>query len=102
MSFNLRYGTVNDGKDIWTNRQEHVVTVIKTFAPDLLGTQETLPFQAAYMHESLSEYTSVGWSRDQDENGEQCGIFVRKERFEIVKFCQFWLSETPDEKFSKS
>ena len=102
MSFNIRYGTADDGKDIWANRQELVVTVIKAFAPDLMGTQETLPFQAKYIHEQLSEYTYIGWSRDQSETGEQCGIFVRKERFEIIESGQFWLSETPDEKFSKS
>lgn len=102
MSFNIRYGTASDGKDIWANRQDLVVKVIKDFAPDLMGTQETLPFQAAYINEQLSEYTYIGWSRDQNENGEQCGIFVRKERFEIIESGQFWLSETPDEKFSKS
>ncbi len=102
MSFNIRYGTANDGKDVWANRQELVVTVIKAFAPDLMGTQETLPYQAAYINEQLAEYTYIGWSRDQSENGEQCGIFVRKERFEVLESGQFWLSETPDEKFSKS
>lgn len=102
MSFNIRYGTASDGKDIWANRQELVVKVIKAFGPDLLGTQETLPFQATYINERLPEYTYIGWSRDQNENGEQCGIFVRKDRFEIIESGQFWLSETPDEKFSKS
>ena len=102
MSFNIRYGTADDGKDIWASRQELVVTVIKAFAPDLMGTQETLPFQAKYIHEQLSEYTYIGWSRDQSETGEQCGIFVRKDRFEIIESGQFWLSETPDKKVSKS
>ena len=102
MSFNIRYGTANDGKDRWANRQELVVTVIKDFAPDLIGTQETLPFQAAYINEQQPEYTYIGWSRDQSENGEQCGILVGKERFEVLESGQFWLSETPDEKFSKS
>lgn len=102
MSFNIRYGSANDGKDSWTNRQVLVVKVIKAFDPDLMGTQETLPFQAAYINKQLSEYSYIGWSRDQSENGEQCGIFVRKDRFEVFESGQFWLSETPDEKFSKS
>ena len=102
MSFNIRYGSANDGKDSWTNRQVLVVKVIKAFDPDLMGTQETLPFQAVYLNEQLPAYTYIGWSRDQNEAGEQCGIFVRKERFEIIESGQFWLSETPDEKFSKS
>lgn len=102
MSFNIRYGTADDGKDIWANRKELVVKVIKAFAPDLVGTQETLPFQAAYINEQLPEYTYFGWSRDQSETGEQCGIFVRTKRFTIIESGQFWLSDTPDEKFSKS
>jgi endonuclease/exonuclease/phosphatase family metal-dependent hydrolase len=102
MSFNIRYGTASDGKDVWANRQELVVTVIKTFVPDLMGTQETLPFQANYINEQLPEYTYIGWSRDKGIDGEQCGIFVRTARFSIMESGQFWLSETPDEKFSKS
>ena len=102
MSFNIRYGTANDGKDVWMNRRELVVQTIKTFKPDLLGTQETLPFQASYIYEQLPDYTYIGWSRDDSKNGEQCGIFVRSERFEIQESGQFWLSESPDEKFSKS
>ena len=84
------------------NRRELVVQTIKTFKPDLLGTQETLPFQASYIYEQLPDYTYIGWSRDDSKNGEQCGIFVRSERFEIQESGQFWLSESPDEKFSKS
>ncbi|MDA1230979.1 MAG: endonuclease/exonuclease/phosphatase family protein [Planctomycetota bacterium] len=102
MSFNIRYGTANDGNDVWMNRRELVVQTIKTFTPDLLGTQETLPFQASYMNEQLPDYTYVGWSREENKDGEQCGIFVRSERFEIQETGQFWLSESPEEKFSKS
>ncbi len=102
MSFNIRYGTANDGKDVWMNRRELVVQTIKAFKPDLMGTQETLPFQAAYINEQLPEYAYIGWSRDDSKDGEQCGVFVRRDRFEMLESGQFWLSDTPDEKFSKS
>ena len=84
------------------NRRDLVVQTIKAFQPDLLGTQETMPFQASYINEQLPEFTYIGWSRDDSKDGEQCGIFVRSERFMITESGQFWLSETPDEKFSKS
>lgn len=84
------------------NRRDLVVQTIKAFKPDLLGTQETLAFQASYMNEQLPEFTYIGWSRDDSKDGEQCGIFVRSERYMITESGQFWLSETPDEKFSKS
>lgn len=102
MSFNIRYGTAKDGEDAWPKRQELVLKVIETSQPDLLGTQETLPFQASYLAEHLPDFQYVGWSRDASPDGEQCGIFIRKTRFEVLESGQFWLSETPDQKFSKS
>jgi len=102
MSFNVRYGTANDGKDAWPERRDLVVQTIQAFGPDLLGTQEMLPFQAEYIHSKLPEYEYIGWSRDESKDGEQCGIYVRKERFKVVESGQFWLSETPETKFSKS
>lgn len=102
MSFNLRYGTAKDGENAWPHRRQLVAETIRAFAPDLLGTQETLPFQAEFVSSEFSEYTKVGWTRDRNENGEQCAIFFRTERFELVESGQFWLSETPEEKFSKS
>ncbi len=102
MSFNIRYGTANDGKDAWPLRKELVLKTIQDYAPDLLGTQETLPMQAEYLREKMPDYEYLGWSRDSSDNGEQCGILFRRERFEVIQSGQFWLSETPDEKYSKS
>jgi endonuclease/exonuclease/phosphatase family metal-dependent hydrolase len=103
MSFNIRFGTANDGDNHWKNRQATVVKAINNYAPDLLGTQETLFFQAEYLQDNLKDYEFVGWSREKDpKKGEQCSIFFRKDRFEKVDAGQFWLSETPDRKASKS
>lgn len=102
MSFNIRNGSAKDGDNAWPHRQQLVVDTIRAFNPDLLGTQETLPFQADYISSELPEYSKIGWTRDRNENGEQCAIFYRADRFELVESGQFWLSETPDEKYSKS
>ncbi len=102
MSFNIRFGTANDGKDAWPNRKELVQKTIAAYQPDLLGTQETLPFQAEFLKQQLNGFEYFGWSRDTNVDGEQCGIFVKKERFEVLDSGQFWLSETPDIKASKS
>ena len=102
MSFNIRYGTAQDGADAWPKRRSHVAEVVRKFAPDLMGTQETLPFQAEQLLQDVPVYTYVGWSRDSSANGEQCGVFVKAARFEVLESGQFWLSETPDQKFSKS
>ncbi len=102
MSFNIRYGTANDGKDAWPKRHDLVLKTITNYQPDLLGTQETLPFQADFLKQQMADFEYFGWSRDEMANGEQCGIFIRKERFEVLDSGQFWLSETPEVKYSKS
>ena len=35
MSFNIRYGTAQDGKNVWSNRKDFVIETIKQFDPDL-------------------------------------------------------------------
>lgn len=102
MSFNIRYGAAKDGDNAWPHRKELVVKTIREFNPDLLGTQETLPFQAEYLSSELPEYSKIGWTRETNPKGEQCAIFYRSDRFELTQSGQFWLSETPDEKYTKS
>lgn len=102
MSFNIRYGKARDGDNRWDLRKQLVAQTIRTFAPDLLGLQEIMPFQAEYLREQLPEYEYVGWSRSQNPDDEQCGILFRKSRFTSQESGQFWLSETPDVKASKS
>lgn len=102
MSFNIRYGKAKDGDNHWSKRHQLVVKTIRNYEPDLLGTQETLKFQGEYLQENLSHMTYVGWSRDSSENGEQCGILFRTSRFQLNDSGQFWLSDTPETKFSKS
>lgn len=103
MSFNIRYGTARDGLNHWDKRKELVALTIKSCDPDLIGLQETLPFQAEYLKKQLPGHEYYGWSRDEDnDRGEQCGIMVRSDRFTVAKSGQFWLSETPDVKASKS
>lgn len=102
MSFNIRLGVAKDGDNHWDKRQELVAHTIKQFNPDLLGTQETWHFQADYLKKQLPDYGYVGWTRQAGNEGEHCGILFRKDRFQLADSGQFWLSETPDKKGSKS
>ena len=101
MSFNLRYGNANDGVNRWQNRKELVADTVKKFDPDLLGTQETLQFQADYLKENVDGYTYFGRSRMNTPN-EHCGILYRTERFTWLAGGHFWLSESPSVPESKS
>ena len=103
MSFNIRYGTARDGDNIWDNRKEFVVDTIQAFAPDLLGTQETLKFQRDYLAAALPDYECLGVGRDDGKDrGEMMAVYYRRDRFEKIDQGHFWLSETPDVVGSRS
>lgn len=102
MSFNIRLGVAKDGDNHWDKRKDFVIQTIKNFDPDFVGTQETWDFQAKYFGQNLPDYTYVGRSRQQDNNGEQCGILFRNARFDKLVEGHFWLSESPDHPGSKS
>ncbi len=101
MSFNIRYGKANDGENHWDKRKTMVVDAVREFDPDLLGTQETLKFQADYLHANVEGYTYFGRSRMKTPN-EHCGIFYRTSRFTQLAGGHFWLSESPEVPESKS
>ena len=103
MSFNIRYGTANDGENHWDKRHDHLLQTIQNFHPDLLGTQETLKFQKDYLAEHLPDYESFGAGRDDGQDkGEMMALYYRRDRFEKLDSGHFWLSETPEQVGSKS
>ena len=103
MTFNIRYGTANDGENHWEKRKDFLIETIKAFDPDLLGTQETLGFQRDYLAEKLKLYDVLGVGRDDGrEAGEMAALYFKRSRFEKLDGGHFWLSETPDQAGSKS
>jgi endonuclease/exonuclease/phosphatase family metal-dependent hydrolase len=103
MTFNIRYGTAEDGENHWNRRKEFLAETIRAFDPDLLGTQETLKFQRDFLAEKLPEHDWVGVGRDDGrDNGEMMAIYYRRDRFNKLDEGHFWLSDTPDEIGSKS
>ncbi len=103
MTFNIRYGTANDGENAWPKRQDLVAETIQKFNPDLLGTQEVLAFQADFLSQHLAGYEFVGAGRDDGQRaGEMSAIWFRRARFKMLDSGTFWLSETPGKVGSKS
>lgn len=97
MSFNIRYGTANDGEHAWPHRRERVIACVRAADPDLLGTQETLAFQRDELAAGLPGYGCVAAGRDDGaEAGEMAALFYRKARFERLDAGHFWLSPTPE------
>lgn len=103
MSFNIRFGTANDGEDSWPNRKALLFDVIKTDAPDYIGVQEAIEFQLSEITTAIPDYASLGVGRDDGaKRGEYSAILYRKSRLSPVKSGTFWLSDTPDVPGSKS
>jgi endonuclease/exonuclease/phosphatase family metal-dependent hydrolase len=97
MSFNIRYGTARDGDDHWDKRKDFLLDVIMSFDPDILGTQETLGFQADHLAENLKGYGMLGVGRDDGKKkGEYVAVYYKADRFEVVDSGHFWLSEKTD------
>lgn len=96
MSFNIRYGTAQDGDDSWPLRAAFVAGVIDSVAPDVLGLQEALRFQLDELHAANPGYGEVGVGRDDGrEAGEYAAILYRQERLRLLDSGTFWLSDTP-------
>ena len=78
MSFNIRYGTANDGENHWTNRRDMLFALLRTQNPDLLGLQEALRFQIDEILAAVPGYAVVGVGRDDGKAaGEMAAILFR-------------------------
>lgn len=102
MTYNVRYGTADDGENSWEHRSELALDVVRVDRPDAVGMQELLPFQREAFLAACPDYDVVGRGRDADGGGEQSAIFFRRERLVLLDSGNFWLSETPDVPGSQS
>lgn len=97
VSFNIRYGTANDGAHRWELRRAAVIATIRDHAPHVLGVQEALRFQLDELGAALPAYRELGVGREDGlTRGEYAAILVDTSRFSIVDHGTFWLSETPE------
>jgi len=101
MTFNIRYGTANDGDFSWPARRQHVEDVIRRERPDVLAIQEGLAFQLEELASVLDGYSKFGQHRDGGLKGEFSGIYLRKGAAVLVDSGELWLSPTPGQIGSK-
>lgn len=96
MTFNIRYGTADDGPDAWEHRRYLVRLAIRERQPAIFAVQECLWEQGVELERAFSEYRITGVGRDDGERaGEMCLIFTRRDRYRLLDQGNFWLSETP-------
>ncbi len=104
MTFNIRYGTADDGENAWPKRREMLFNAVRAHDPDILGVQEALRFQLDELHAALPQYTEIGVGRDDGKTkGEYSAILYRTDRFTVAsdQSGTFWFSDTPDKPGSK-
>ncbi|MGH7507366.1 MAG: endonuclease/exonuclease/phosphatase family protein [Longimicrobiales bacterium] len=96
MTFNIRYGTADDGEDRWSLRRGLLLDVIREHGPVVLGVQEALRFQLDEMREALGRYDEVGVGRDDGVTaGEYSAILFDTTRVALLDEGTFWFSDTP-------
>ena len=95
MTYNIRLDTENDGINMWDNRKEGIVSLIKEEDVDILGIQEALPDQIDYLSNQLKDYNYIGEGRNGGNSGEYSAIYFKSEKISLKEEETFWLSETP-------
>ncbi len=97
MTYNIRLELASDGANSWPNRRAAVASMIRYYAPDLVGLQEVLPQQRSAITADLPDYTFVGAPRDDGKvKGEASPIGFRHARYKLLASGTFWLSPTPN------
>ena len=94
-TFNIRYGSADDGLNIWDNRKELVIKSITEKLPEIIGFQEVLPFVKEYLEDNLPQYIILGTGRGEDLKDEHNCVAIRRDSFEPVSLETLWLSNTP-------
>ncbi|MGP9538657.1 endonuclease/exonuclease/phosphatase family protein [Brachybacterium sp. AOP43-C2-M15] len=97
---NIRYhdaGTSPGEADHWPERAPVLAHLLREAGADVVGTQEVLASQLPVLDEVLGEtHERLGTGREGGGRGEHNLLWLRRERFEVLDWDQFWLSEQPD------
>jgi len=96
MTFNLRVRSTADGANIFDNRRDKILNLIRREAPDVIGFQEASDVMLDWLKESLTDYYVLGHGRCKDYHGEGTPIAYRKDQFDLHSFKEQWLSFSPD------
>lgn len=103
MSFNIRYGTAQDGEHHWDLRRPLLMEVLAEEDADIVGLQEALHFQIEQIVRHRPLYAFVGVGRDDGGTaGEYAAILYRRERLRVVESGTFWFSSAPSKPASTS
>ena len=93
-SFNIRVA-VDKGANDFSLRKHRIAEIINNEKPDLVGFQEATGSMRIELSELLDGYYIVGCGRENNYRGESVAVAFRRDKFELIKLDNFWLSATP-------
>jgi len=97
ITFNIRYGSADDGENQWKNRRQMVFDIFRNQKSDVAGLQEALTFQIDEILKSAPGFGVVGVGREDGvKEGEYCAILYNRKRFDADESGTFWFSNTPE------
>lgn len=97
MSFNIRYGTADDGINSWSYRREAVLGFLDACDCGIIGLQEALAGQLDEIRKAAPHLHFAGVGRDDGGlEGEHCAILFDSRRLEVVSSQTHWFSDTPE------
>ncbi|KQO97640.1 endonuclease/exonuclease/phosphatase family protein [Leifsonia sp. Leaf264] len=106
MTYNIRRRighVMRTHPDRWATRRPLLRRILQAEQPTILGVQEALADQAAFVAESLGpDFGGVGRGRNANGRGERSIIFFDRRRLRLTASSQFALSDTPDKPGSRS
>ncbi|XXG58827.1 hypothetical protein AAC387_Pa04g1031 [Persea americana] len=82
MTFNLHEDQPSDSPNVWEKRRDLCISVITSYSPMILCTQQGLKSQLEFLQQGLPGYEQFGISRkgSQDSSDEFCTIFYDKDK----------------------
>lgn len=94
MTFNVRLD-VDKGCNDFELRKHRIAELINKEKPDAVGFQEATNRMREELSDMLEGYYIVGCGREKTYRGESACVAYRKDKFELLKLDNFWLSATP-------
>lgn len=95
MTYNVQVAG-NPPPHSWERRRPLMRELLTRESPDIIGAQEARYDQVKGLAADLPVYDWIGLGRDGGSRGEFMAIFYRRDRFELLAFDHFWLSDTPE------
>ncbi len=92
---NIRFNNPADGPNAWEHRRDFLAQTLKAHDPDVIATQEGRFDQLKELEVLLKDYVIIDSHRSWIKERMYPSIFLKKNRFEVLKSEDLWLSETP-------